>query len=398
MIRRVRRWFFSRAAVIDVRRGDAAKLRTLLDAGADPNWRTKHGPGWRLLDIATLHGHGEIVNILLSAGADPDAGNDDGSTAVHTAAGVARPMIVRALLKAGGDPDRRDGRGAAPLHRAMLAGTEGVPQSLRITDKYTVVVGADPAAEPEDPAEAAGVLIGAGADLDAEAPLIGTPFHLLAGRGRLVRPTGRESGIGGALAAALKRGGADIDRKTSDGGNLAPIHTAVRTGPEAVRLLLEAGADPDSEALHGVTALHYAVIAHAADRHGGGGLASMKLLLERGANPNSHTWTGARTGPYEEHTLRAAGEIDAALKAHGHREGTLSAVVSSSWAGAVGGMTPLHLAARLDLADAIRLLLLHGADPDPVDEDGATPLQLAERQGCVAAADALREGLDERPE
>ena len=391
-MRRIRRWFFSRASVIDVRRGHAARLRTLLDSGADPNWRTKHGPGWHLLDISILHGHREIVDVLLRAGVDPDARNDDGSTAIHTAAGVARPGIVSALLEAGGNPNQKDNRGFTPLHRAMMFGIEGFPESLHITEENTVVVGTDPAAEPQDPVEVAEVLIAAGVDPNAEIPFVGTPVHLLAGRDRFVRATGREFGVTEALLAAIKRGGAYIDRTTSDGGNLAPIHTAVRTGPDAVRILLEAGADPDTEALHGVTPLHYAVVAH------GGGLASIKALLDGGANPNSRTWTGVQAGPYKEHALRAAEAVDTAVNALGYRDRTLSDVVSFSWADAVGGMTPLHLAAGLDLAEAIRILRLGGADPDLVDENGATPLELAEKRGCAAAADALRAAIDERSE
>ena len=398
-MRRVRRWFFSRAAVIDIRRGHVARLQACLDAGADPNWRTKHGPAWHLLDIAILHGHREVVSALLGAGADPDAKNDDGSTAVHTAAGVARPGIVSALLKAGGNPNRQDNRGATPLHRAVMFGTEVFPESLRITGENKVIAGADPAAERQSPVEVVEALIDAGADPNADIPLFGTPIHFLAARGRLVRANGPEPGVTEALLTAVKRGGADIDRKTPGGGNMAPIHTAVRTGPDAVRILLDAGADPDLEGLHGVTALHYAVVAHgtkAVIAHGGG-LASIKLLLERGANPNARTWTGTRTGPYKELTLGAVGDVEAAANALGYRVG-LSDFASSSWADAVGGMTPLHLAARLNLADAIRLLRLGGADPDLVDENGATPLEQAERHGCAAAAGALRAGLGERSE
>ena len=73
----------SSAAVIDARRGDVAKLQTMLDHGADANWRTEHGSGFHLLDLAIAHGHLEIVNTLLGAGADPNAKNDDGSTPVH---------------------------------------------------------------------------------------------------------------------------------------------------------------------------------------------------------------------------------------------------------------------------------------------------------------------------
>lgn len=41
------------------------------------------------------------------------------------------------------------------------------------------------------------------------------------------------------------------------------------------------------------------------------------------------------------------------------------------------GATPLHIAAALGRADAARLLLANGADPDAADDSGLTPLHFA---------------------
>ena len=395
MLGRIRRYVYSRAAVLDVRRGHAAKLQACLDAGADANWRTQHGPGFHLLDIAVLHGHLEIVNTLLSAGANPNAKNDDGSTPLHTAARVARPAILDALLEAGGNPNDRDEDDVTVLHRAIMFRVDDTSRGQRITAEDKVVLGADPTAESQDLVGVVRILINAGADPNAEMRNVGTAVHLVAKRDTLIPASERDSGVTEALVDIMKKGGADIDRKTVYLSEMAPIHAAVRTGPDMIRILLRAGANPDTEALHGVTALHHAFLVHKAEP--GVCLGSIKALLEGGANPNSRTWTGVQTSAYRERAFQAARELDEASETFGDRTRILDRL-SSAWSDAVGGLTPLHLAARFNLADVIRVLRLGGADPDLVDENGMTPLELAERWDCTAAADALRESLDEEPE
>ena len=63
--------------------GDAKKVQTLLDDGA--NIETKDEYDWRPLHLAVYHKHNDIVTILLKAGANIKAQNDDG-TALHIAA------------------------------------------------------------------------------------------------------------------------------------------------------------------------------------------------------------------------------------------------------------------------------------------------------------------------
>jgi hypothetical protein len=56
------------------------------------------------------------------------------------------------------------------------------------------------------------------------------------------------------------------------------------------------------------------------------------------------------------------------------------------------GMTPLHLAAGRDRAEAVALLLAHGASPGAADARGWTPLHLAASRGAAEATMQLLQG------
>ena len=59
------------------------------------------------------------VQALLSAGADRDARNADGATALMLAAHLGRLDVVRALIDAGADVNAADERGWGPLAKAV---------------------------------------------------------------------------------------------------------------------------------------------------------------------------------------------------------------------------------------------------------------------------------------
>lgn len=61
--------------------------------------------------VAALHGHADVVEILLRAGADADARNLRGLTALHKATMLGHARVVNVLLKCGADPLLRDSRG-----------------------------------------------------------------------------------------------------------------------------------------------------------------------------------------------------------------------------------------------------------------------------------------------
>jgi uncharacterized protein len=156
-----------------------------------------------------------------------------------------------------------------------------------------------------------------------------------------------EPQLGVLEAAATGRGdrlrellGADpqaIRRRTPEGFTVLGL-AAFLGGPEAVRILLERGADADDDADNrfGVRPVHAAAAAHDHE--------TMRLLLEAGADPNQRQR---------------------------------------------GGFTPLHEAAHADDVEMARLLLDHGADPALTADDGRDARRMAADDGSTRVAQLL---------
>lgn len=120
--------------------------------------------------------------------------------------------------------------------------------------------------------------------------------------------------------------------------------------PEAVRALLDVGADPHlASRPAGFTPLHSAV----ADDAGTAGKEIVRMLLDAGADPNARSATDG---------------------------------------------TPLHIAAFTGDVVMVRLLLAAGGDPQAPDKKGLTPLDLARDKGHSEAAALLHDAvLGKRP-
>jgi ankyrin repeat protein len=100
---------------------DAAEsARVLLEAGADPSARSTNDFWVLPLHSAASGAHPEIVELLLAAGADPDAPQRHGWTPLHAAAQNGDPRSLDALIAAGADVTVRneDGHSAADLARS----------------------------------------------------------------------------------------------------------------------------------------------------------------------------------------------------------------------------------------------------------------------------------------
>jgi ankyrin repeat protein len=85
----------------------------LVNAGADVNLGDDEQP----LAVAASAGNVDSINLLISAGADPNQADSDGWTALMFAAETDAELPVKILLAAAADPAHvsRDGRTAASI-------------------------------------------------------------------------------------------------------------------------------------------------------------------------------------------------------------------------------------------------------------------------------------------
>lgn len=106
--------------------GNAAIVDLLLDAGASPNRFLTTPP----LTLAVLRGDREMATTLLNAGANANAGGEDGVTALLTAAAIGNVDLVMLLLDAGASPDVRDREGYTASSVAAAAGHADIAHLL----------------------------------------------------------------------------------------------------------------------------------------------------------------------------------------------------------------------------------------------------------------------------
>ena len=111
------------------KRGDLETLKAELRSGADVN--AAQGDGFTALHWAAKTGNREVAEILIAAGADIRATTRlGGHMPLHVAAAAGQAGIAEALLEAGAPGDAMTSTGAQPLHLAAAAGVPEVVVSL----------------------------------------------------------------------------------------------------------------------------------------------------------------------------------------------------------------------------------------------------------------------------
>jgi ankyrin repeat protein len=171
--------------------------------------------------------------------------------------------------------------------------------------------------------------------------------------------------------------GADVAAVTSDGTTCLALAAGARHW-DLIPMLLKAGADPNQRCPNRITPLYIACLTG----HG----PTVELLLDAGADVNARASSGATPA-----IAGAVAEDDAAsilrqLIRHG---ADINAAEQS-------GYTPLMYAAERGQADLVCILLAYGADPIRVNHDGRSARMLAEQMQNWQVASLLRTAKNRR--
>ena len=268
------------------------------------------GAGVRLID-AVKAGNTQTVSALLKQKTDVNAAEADGSTALHFAAYANNLELARMLLRAGANANAVNRYGVAPLRLAVEAGNAPLVDALLKAGANANVTlpGGESilmtAARTGDPVTIKALLV-AGAKVNAAEENQGqTPLIYAASENHA------------NAVKVLVEGGADVNLKSkplvwpefkfNTGGMIytlqpvgswSPAMYAARAGAiDAVRALADAGADLNAADPDGTTPLILAIVNAKFD--------TAVALLEKGANPNLQDQMGmsALYAAVDMHTL-----------------------------------------------------------------------------------------------
>ena len=341
------------------RRADASAVRALLDGGADAN--APEADGTTALHWAVRLDDLELAELLIDGGADPRAVNAFGVPPLWLAAVNGSAAMIELLLDAGADPGTAVAAGETVL---MTAARTGRVDAIEVLLAHGADVDATQRegqtalmwAATEGHADAVRTLVAAGADVRARTLVPENPLR-----------TGLEGPAPHGFTALL---------------------FAVRAGHiEVVRALLEAGADPNERLPDGTGTLVLA----ATNAHWQLGV----LLVDEGADPNAagqgwtalHAMTWVRRpnfgfnppGPVTTGNLDSLSFARELVARGADVDARMTAEPRNGYRNALNrvGATPLLMAARLADAPLMRVLLELGADPAITNEDGVTLLMVA---------------------
>ena len=114
-------------------RGTLQEIQAAISKGADMN--AKDGQGMTALMLAAKDNSIAVVSALLKAGADVNAKDLNGGTALIWAAYQNTNQVVSALLKAGADINAKNNQGQTALMIADLYGNKGALKVLKEASK-----------------------------------------------------------------------------------------------------------------------------------------------------------------------------------------------------------------------------------------------------------------------
>ena len=326
--------------------------RLLLEHGTDVNMRSTNKFKWTLLQEEAFMGRPKIARVLLDHGANPNAENGDGETALHLVSRRKNDSkehgfsIARLLLEHGVNVHARHKYQGTALHSAAFCGNPNITQLL-------LDHGANPNAE----------------NGDGE-----TALHVVSRR----KDDSKEHGF--SIARLLLEYGVNVHARHKYQGTA--LHSAAFYGsPSITQVLLDHGANPNAENKHGATPLHDVSQGEYGSQKLGAGIA--RLLLERGADPNARQKNNYM--PLHWAAYKGMLEIVQLLLDH-----DVNPNAETAW-----GSTPLHQMAGGEYSSQrhgvgiTRLLLERGADPNARQKNKDLPLHVAAYKGRLEIAQLL---------
>jgi uncharacterized protein len=348
-------------------RRDRVAVNALLDRGADVN--ATEGDGSTALHVAAKNDDLPMIELLLDAGAAADAASRFQVRPLELASNNGSRAALERLLAAGADPNAVSREGQTPL---MTAARSGRVEAVQLLLARGAKVDAAETwrgqtalmwAAGEGHADVAQALIAAGADVHARSKSRFTPLLFAVRDGRI-----------DALRVLLERG-ANANDVTGDGTSALNV-AIVNAFYEAAAVLLDHGADPNlpdarASPLHAIAWLRKP--GSTGDAGVGdlppaaplptGRVTSIELvekLLAHGANPNVRVdWEEMRFDTVGGTTRNPPGLV---LGRH-----LLT----------YNGATAFYVAAKNGDAKLMRVLAGGGADPSITNRFGVTPLMVA---------------------
>jgi ankyrin repeat protein len=337
--------------------GNAAIVDLLLKGGANAN--AERWSGETALMIASVSGNPKVIQMLLDHGAKVDAVETrKGQNALMWATANHHPEAVDLLLKAGADPNAASKAGFTPLVFAIQQGDVKSAASLLAAGadvNHELPGGLNPLliAVESRKADVASLLVAKGASVASKDRTGNSALHIAAQLG--------EAGLVNDLIAK----GADVNAKTNKtqpgGGRGGGGGGGFFRGPsgEQTPLMLAARADK---------------------------LDIMQSLVKAGADPKLR----AQDGSTLLMSAAGSGHVDVVEYAYQLDPDAIQAVTTTKAAvmhSAVSGS--MATSTQPEICKVVQFLADKGADLDPLDTNGRTPIIIADVLPIDMAVDLL---------